>query len=245
MKRIDSADIDHTASTDHRILRGGQANSPDNQHETLKNGLPLVSFHRGRQEGQSPEDGRDLAVAVVHLAVNGEASAVRALPRALPALEAARERDPADFPALEAQGYALGLVGRPGKGLAAFQEVLHKAPDRELALAGAALMAEAAEREEAARGYWRRAVRVNPWLPEYRRRLTLLLVKDGAWNEAQIQCEAWLRLDPFSTEARATRVRCLLATGAKADARAEFARIEALAPPNLEELRIRFGKKLR
>jgi hypothetical protein len=106
------------------------------------------------------------------------------------------------------------------------------------------MMAEASGQAGAAHPYWRRAITVNPWKPEYRRRLSLLLVKEDAWNEARTQCEAWLRLDPFSTEARATRVRCLLAAGDKTEARAEFARIEALSPPNLDELRIRLGKKL-
>jgi hypothetical protein len=49
----------------------------------------------------------------------------------------------------------------------------------------------------------------------------------------------------MSTEARMARVQCLLAAGDKDEARAEFARLEALAPANLQELQIRFGKKLR
>ena len=65
------------------------------------------------------------------------------------------------------------------------------------------------------------------------------LAKKEAWSEALPQCDAWLRLDPMSAEARATRVSCLLAAGNKTEARAEFARIEALAPPNLRELQIR------
>jgi tetratricopeptide (TPR) repeat protein len=104
---------------------------------------------------------------------------------------------------------------------------------------------EALGRAGAARGYWRRAVAANPYAPEYRRRLVRLLVKQEAWDEARAGSQAWVRLDPLSAEARATRVSCLLAAGNKAEARAEFARLEALAPPNLDELRIRFGKKLR
>jgi DNA-binding SARP family transcriptional activator len=93
-------------------------------------------------------------------------------------------------------------------------------------------------------GYWRRAAAANPWSPEYRRHLVLLLAKKEAWDEARPECEAWVRLDRFSTEARSMRVRCLLAAGNKDEARAEFARIEALAPEDLPELRARFSKKL-
>jgi tetratricopeptide (TPR) repeat protein len=106
-------------------------------------------------------------------------------------------------------------------------------------------MAEASGDAEAAQGYWRRAIAANPWLPDYRRRLVLLLVKNKAWDKAQPECQAWLRLDPFSAEARSMRIMCLLAAGNKAKARAEFARIEALAPENLGELKIRFGEKLK
>jgi hypothetical protein len=88
-------------------------------------------------------------------------------------------------------------------------------------------------------------VAANPWIPEYRRRLALLLVKKQAWNEAKAESDAWVRLDPFSAEARSTRVVCLLAAGDKDEARAEFARIEALAPENLRELQARFAKKLK
>jgi hypothetical protein len=72
----------------------------------------------------------------------------------------------------------------------------------------------------------------------------LLLVKKEAWNEALPACQAWVRLDPFSAEARWAQVQELLATGKKEEARAEFARIVALAPANLRELEIRFKRKL-
>ena len=49
----------------------------------------------------------------------------------------------------------------------------------------------------------------------------------------------------MSAPARTARVSCLLATGNKQEARAEFARVEALAPANLRELHIRFDKKLK
>jgi tetratricopeptide (TPR) repeat protein len=184
-------------------------------------------------------------VALERLALGGDGAADRALRHVLPVLESACGRDPDDFPAGEARGYALALQERPAEALAAFEAVLARAPGRELALVGAATAAEALRRTDAALAYWRRAAAANPWASGYRHSLTLLLVKKGAWNEARPECEAWLRLDPLSAEARAARLTCLLAAGDKAEARAEFARIEALAPPNLPELRIRFEKKLR
>jgi hypothetical protein len=245
MPRYGSADIPHTASTDHRILRHEKATPQGGAGQPPGDGLPIVAFYHGRKDAADWEQERDRAVALVNLALNGEPAAGRALGRALPALADAVRRDLDDHVAGEAHGHALGLEGRSAEALAAFQAVLARAPDRELALVGAAAMAEALGKSEAAQDYWRRAVRANPWAPDYRRRLALLLVKNETWNEAQRECQAWERLDPFSAEARATRISCLLAAGNKEEARAELARIEALAPPNLHELQIRFARRLK
>jgi predicted CXXCH cytochrome family protein len=243
MRPYGSADIPHTASTDHRILRDGkQAGGPDAK-PVPGDGFPVVSFYRPPRE--AGEGDRDRAVALVKLALTGEAAAFRALPRTLPALQAAVRRDPDDHVAGEARGHALGLQERRAEALAAFRAVLARAPDREMALTGAASMAEALGKTEAALTYWRQAVAANPWAPEYRGRLVLVLARDRAWDKALPECEAWLRLDPLSVEARTTRVSCLLAAGKKDEARTEFARIKALAPANLRELEIRFGKKLK
>jgi predicted CXXCH cytochrome family protein len=246
MPRYGAADIPHTAATDHRVPRNAASKTGAGTDAlSRQDQLPLVSFYRGREGVDDAEDDRSRAVALERLALGGDGAADRALRHVLPVLESACGRDPDDFPAGEARGYALALQERPAEALAAFEAVLARAPGRELALVGAATAAESLRRTDAALAYWRRAAVANPWASGYRHSLTLLLVKKGMWDEARPECEAWLRLDPLNAEARAARLTCLLAAGDKAEARAEFARIEALAPPNLPELRIRFEKKLR
>jgi tetratricopeptide (TPR) repeat protein len=245
MPRYGASDIPHTAATDHRILRGGKPSPHGNAMPSAGDDFPMVSFYRGRQGVDDEEDERSRAVAVVTLTLTGDPAAARAIGRTLPALEAACRRAPDDLAAGEAKGYALVLQGRPTEALAAFEAVLARASERELALMGAALATEALGQTEAALGWWRQAIAADPWAVGYRHRLVLLLIKKEAWEEARSQCQAWLRLDPISAEARTARVQCLLATGDKDEARAEFARIEALAPSNLRELQIRFAKKLR
>jgi tetratricopeptide (TPR) repeat protein len=246
MPRYAATDIPHTAATDHRIPRDAKPAAPHgNEPPAAGAGLPLAPFYGDRKEADDREVARDLALALVTRARTGETSASRVLGRTLPLLDMALQRDPGDLPAGEARGYALGLLGRWPEALAAFEAVLAQAPERELALVGAASATEALGQKETSLGYWRRAVAANPWAPDYRRRLALLLVKEEAWDEARRECEAWVRLDPFSAEARSTRVLCLLAAGNKEEARAEFARITALAPPNLRELQERFARKLR
>jgi hypothetical protein len=245
MPRYGAADIPHTAVTDHRILRDGESAPRKEVRPPPGDGLPVASFYVGRKGVDEEEEQRRRGVALVNLALMGDVAAARAVGHVLPALEAACRRDPDDFPAGEACGYALSLGNQDTEALAAFQAILARAPDRELALVGAATAAETLGQRAAALSYFRRAVAANPWVPAYRRSVVLLLVKQEEWNAARAECEAWLRIEPLSAEARAVRVSCLLATGDKAEARAEFARVEALAPPNLGELRIRFERKLR
>ena len=59
---------------------------------------------------------------------------------------------------------------------------------RELSLTGAAWVAEALGQAQTAQRYWREAVNVNPWIPDYRRNLALHLLKKEAWNELR---RAW------------------------------------------------------
>jgi tetratricopeptide (TPR) repeat protein len=244
MSRFGASDIPHTAVADHRILRNSKQPQRD-ERRAAGDSMPLVSFYRGRKGVDDAEDDRCRAVALMQLALMGDAAAAGTAGRVLPVLDAALRRDPGDLRAAEAQAYALGIQERTAEALAAFQSVLAQAPGREASLVGAATMMEALGRAEEALDLWRRVVVADPWVPGYRHRLVALLIKKEAWDEARPQCDAWVRLDPMSSEARATRILCLLAAGNKDEARAEFARIEALAPANLRELQIRFERKLR
>src|SRR5262249_18051261 len=140
--------------------------------------------------------------------------------RALGLLEAACARDPEDWEAWEAKANALWALGRRGEALTTLQTVLAAAPRREGALVRAAGLAQDLGQTEAALDYWRRAADVNPWQASYRQSLCQLLARKGAWDELRPQCEAWLRLDPASTDARQTWVTYLLRAGRKDEARA-------------------------
>ncbi|MCI0681380.1 MAG: hypothetical protein L0Y71_04685 [Gemmataceae bacterium] len=248
MPRYDSADVPHTASTDHRILRHGKAAHakaahPGSRPASLE--LPLVSLYRGRDGVDPAEDERARSIALVKAALAGDPALPHSLRHALPVLDAAVARAGDDLPAAEARAYALGLQGRSAEALAAFSAILSQAPQRERALVGAAATAERLEQFKAALDFWQRAVAVNPWSADYRRGLTLLLARMEAWADAQEQAEAWVRLDPLSVEARTHRIVCLLERGDRETARAEFQRIERLTPANMIELRIRFERRLK
>jgi tetratricopeptide (TPR) repeat protein len=137
------------------------------------------------------------------------------------------------------------LLQRRGEALAAFEAVLERDPEREAVLAWAGTLAEDLRRWEQARAYWGRAVAVNPWMPAYRRHRVQVLLQFQSWDEAAPEIRDWLRLDPCSLDARKAWIASLLHEGKQDEARAEFARIEALSPPDLAQWRAWFAQQTR
>jgi hypothetical protein len=240
MPRFANSDIVHTASTDHRILRRPEA-PPDRGPRPDVPELPVASFYRDRLAVGDPGADRDEAVALVLLAAEAELPPWPATRRALPLLDAALRRDPADLEALEARADALRLQNRLREALAAYEAVLVPRPGQERALASAAALAEELRRTEVAITYWQQAVTANPWMHRYRRHLAALLAERGRWDEARPHAAAWRRLDPTSPQAHRLWVRLLLHEDRKAEARAAFAVLEALDPTDLDELRARLA----
>jgi hypothetical protein len=253
MPRYPPSDIAHTAATDHRVLRRPDADRRRaDDGAAARAGRPLrgprlVSFYRQRPGDR--DSGRDLGIALVHDMAQGllqrKAPSPEAGRQAVALLEAAAQNDPDDLKALEVRAEALSILGRPEEAQALYEAVLARAPEREVSLMGAAMLAQSRRQREQALAYWRRAVAENPWQPYYRASLAQLLADRKAWAEARPHSEAWLRLDPASIEARVLWVKCLLHTGDKARARAEFTTIERLRPPNLPLLQARFSVELR
>jgi tetratricopeptide (TPR) repeat protein len=254
MPRYPPSDIAHTTATDHRVVRRKDLDAPLTSPPLSRGeggsrpepGIRL--FSRQRHEPKTEID-RDLGIALAHIMV--QSLSQRKVPpagagqQALGLLEEAVRNDPSDMLAWEVEAEVLALLNRRAEALAAYETILAKAPYRESSLMGAAMLAQSQQQLEPALAYWRRAVAENPWQPHYRASLAQLLADQKAWDEARPQCEAWLRLDPASIEARVLWVRCLLKTGDKAGARAEFAKIERLRPPNLPLLQARFAVELR
>jgi tetratricopeptide (TPR) repeat protein len=241
MPRYPAADVAHAASTDHRILRrgGGEVSAPEPAGRVPPDRPPaVVDFYRPRPDTHDPEAARDLGVALVQLTFRGKISESAFPLDPLPLLEQAVRRDPDDVDAGEARAGALMMRWQYAKALAALEAVLARSPRRERSLVQAAFAAQKMRRRETARLYWERAAAVNPWLPEYRQNLALLLAEERAWEDGRRQCEAWLRLDPANTEARTLWVKCLASTGRPEEARGELARLERLHAPSVAGLRI-------
>jgi tetratricopeptide (TPR) repeat protein len=241
MPRSPTANIVHTAATDHRIPRRPPATAKE-ERLSADVDRPLRSFHPYRPEDEA-EVRRDLGLALVEGMRFGGMSVELHSARAASLLEEAAKRDAEDVPAGEALGLVLLMRHRRPQALAVLEDVLSRDSKREAALTAAASLAWNLGRPEEGLEHWRRLVAVNPWLAGYRRSLTQALLQLRKWDEAREQCRDWLRLDPASIEARQAWVALLLRDDKKTEAREEFARLEALNPPNLAQLRAWFERQ--
>jgi tetratricopeptide (TPR) repeat protein len=146
-------------------------------------------------------------------------------------LDEAVKKFPRDLAAREARARLLAGQQRSTDALAGFKAVLALAPTREIALASSASLSAQTGDTAAAVGLWRRAVEVNPWEPEYRRSLAVLLARQGNWDEASVHCKAWRELNPLAVEAHRLWRDILLRQGRREEADAEQALLRVLQGP--------------
>jgi predicted CXXCH cytochrome family protein len=245
MARFQSADIAHTAVTDHRILRAQEKAVPAAPRWLQPWESPLVNFHQELLDPKDDGTTRDLGVALSTFAGENPNLRKHSASLAVPLLENALEATPDDVPAWEAKSQALWLQGQGKEALAAVKTALAKAPKRESALESAAVKAAELGQTDEAITYWRRILAVNPHPASYHARLAKLLGQRGDWRKALAECQVVLRDNLIDVDTRVLLVTCCLRTGDKARARTEFNVLLALKPPNEQELRRWFADETR
>src|SRR5262249_5077800 len=129
----------------------------------------------------------------------------------------------------------LWLLGRPSEALTEARSALDERPGDWRLLAWAAGAAQAQGQTDLAQGYWRRAVEINPLVPDSQVSLVALLIRTGQLDEARERCRKLLELDPFNVSGRQAWVGFLLQQGQKEEARREFDVIRRLRPPDLAD----------
>jgi hypothetical protein len=244
MQRTLSADIDHTAITNHRILRRPIAAAKPGAKSS---GLPrIVSFHQALGGLSVVEKNYDLALALATLPVEKYGLGPGAMMgQAKPLLEEALRRWPNDLEAREAHVYALEIEGRLPEALAETEAILAMSPEREVSLLQAAKFCENLNRINESVGYWQRALQLNPTRSQSHQHLARLYAIREEWAKAVAECLAALRFNPAHIQTRGLLVFALARGGDKVQARIEAERTLALKPPNAEELRAMFAELLR
>jgi hypothetical protein len=230
-----SGSILHTAITDHSIPRRGDGPgaAPKAGDWPRPGQMPLLPFPPEQPDVPDTDQDRNLGLALVEVArkqPGGAASRLLA-DRALPILEAAAAGDPRDGAAWEARATALLLLGRPEAALATCAAALNEDPQRETTLFLAAALATQLQRSAEARTYAERAIRVNPWLWQYRHMLAEAYAQEDAWEKAAEACRDALQLQPANLPSRQLLLRAYLQLGDKSRARGELDACLALLPP--------------
>jgi hypothetical protein len=242
------SDVNHTAITDHRILRRPEMAAKEPAGTGLPAGqVPLVRFPPRAIAPDDTESGRDLGVALMEWTDKQADRTARQLSDlALPLLESALRSEANDPAAWEAMGSALWFQGRLAEALTAYETALQQSPERETSLFLAATLALRLNRRDAARAYAERALRVNPWRWQYHQMLAAIQVHNEDWPQAIQECQETLKLHQASLTARGLLITSYLRTGQKAKEQMEFNRLLLLSPPQQQEaLRHRFEQQLR
>jgi Tetratricopeptide repeat len=230
MPKAASANIAHTAVTDHRVPRVPLP--PKAEAGALPPGeLPIVRFPGAVEAApDAAERDRDLGMALAALAQQKPGDAAPAmLSAAVPRLTAATERHPGDSAAWEALAEARAARGEWADALAAAERALARNPDRELALQVAADAAVQLRKLDRAQDYARRAADVNPGKPEHRVRLAEVLVEQEQLAAATEELRGVLAVCPNNASAHGWLAVCLYQQG---QARAALAEIDIAARIN-------------
>jgi hypothetical protein len=230
MPRYTSSDVAHTASTDHRIVRR-PIQRPVRLIDPEK--TSFIDFYRDRFPQGDPQTDRTLGMGLVKMMNSGMLQPERHAERAVLLLESARTHDPRDVELRASKVQALLLGKRASESLAEAESILVKRPEDWRLLAHAAIAAGVEGQTDLALGFWRRAVEINPFVPDYQVSLLSLLIRVGRMDEARIHCQTLLQLDPFNVSGRQAWVGFLLQEGKHAEARKEFDLIRRLKPPDL------------
>ncbi len=247
MPRFQTSDIAHTAVTNHRILRRQEVTLPDSRQpgRARPGGISIVSFFEKELDAQDAGTARDLGLALIYLGAKATREKESLVSNALPLLEKAVQHCPADAAAWDAKGNALSLQGRMTESLAAFETALANAPEREITLAQAAVVAEAIGRPDKSVAYLRRLVAVNPWISEYHYKLSELLSRRSEWQNALDECETAVRLNPSDKPTRILLITCCLRCGKKDRAWSELQTLVGLNPKEEMVLRSWFARQVR
>jgi hypothetical protein len=244
MPRFSASDIPHAASTNHQILRDGKNGSAAGSDQSFRiepSRIPIRLFYKKATEAYTPQESRDRVLALGSMV--GEAPQFAR--DFLLAVEGFIQRDPSDFELWEAKGVVLTLVHRETEALAAFTAGLAYAPQRENLVVGAATAAQFCGQLDVALRYWKQAAQINPWNVAAHANITLVALQQNDWAMVKQHAQIWLDLDPSSVKVRQAWVLYWLHENDRTRAEQEFAKIEALQPKNLGELRLWFRREMR
>lgn len=150
---------------------------------------------------------------------------------ALEPLRLAIEKDPDDWPAVEAWADALLLNGRPEEARQAYRKAVAARPHFEKTRFGAGAVALQLGLLDEAVAEFSEAVRINPLHPGYQHDLALACLRKGDGPRAEAACRAALAMEPSREKTRSLLILVLLRMGRQDAASAELDLLRLTTPP--------------
>jgi predicted CXXCH cytochrome family protein len=247
MPALTGRDIAHVATTDHRILRNPQNQTPD-QFRQFDSNAPLRLVNDDDPASsmiESPE--RELGIALTF-----EGGAYPNTPegrelglRALKLLEVALAERPDDLEVKRMRARALTLAGRRRAAIEQQREILKVAPSFEQVLEELVQYTIETKDYQLALTPAAEAASLNPMSSDLHERLAYLLCQVRDWNGASREAHESLRLNPFRRFARMFLTEVLLQQYDRAGAEAELARLLKLHPNERGALEEWYAEKRR
>jgi len=227
-----ATEVNHTSLTDHRIPRRPERAPADNPRRLTARPDDLIPFHRQLIPAGDEEELRNRGLAIMAMLDRTmPAGAAREYAiAALPLLERAVKRDRRDWPAVEGRANALWVVGRKDEAMSIYEAALVVRPESEPTLAAAGNLALELNRVDAARSYFERAVRRNPWRSAYHHGLAVAAFRTGQWEPAVRECREALRIEPTADGTRSLMIQAYLWDGRKRPAETEYDILRQMTP---------------
>jgi Tfp pilus assembly protein PilF len=225
------SEVNHSSITNHQIPRIAPKRRTPERPPT-PGPFDLVPFHRHLVAMDDPEVQRNLGMARMQMLNRGMPRAMERefAAAALPLLEEAARRHPADWPAIEARSDALWLLGQLEESHKGYAAAVAANPDRERSRIGAGQLALDMNRVVEARDHLEHLVKLNPWHSQYQHELARACFRMGDWTRAAEACRRALKLEPFQSSTRSLLTQTLLWDGRAAEAQAEFDQFRRLTP---------------
>ncbi len=209
-----SAEVNHASITDHAIPRKPK---PFMQagHRPTPGPHDLAPFHGHLIEPDDPEAQRNLGLARMAMFNLGlpPKLAVEMAAAALGPLGKAIERDPNDWPAVEAHADALLLNGRGQEAMVVYRMAVNSRPNFEKTRFGAGAVAMELGLLDEAIEHLSAAVRINPYHPGYQHDLALAMFRKGDFAGAEKACRTALQQEPSREKTRSLLILALLRSG--------------------------------
>jgi tetratricopeptide (TPR) repeat protein len=226
-----SSEVNHSAITDHTIPRRPRRGLSPSRRST-PGPDDLAPFLPEGARASKADLARNLGTALMHMLDRSPPAEYKAAyaRKALPLLDKAVTRDPEDFPAREARGDALWVLGRQEEALADYQAILSARPDLESTLGRAGELLLVMNCPQEARTHLERLVRLSPghWRHHHLYAQATFRLRD--WAAATDACKKALRIEPFQPGTRSLLIQCYLVAGHPQRAEKEYQTLKQLTP---------------